>query len=1067
MKKMFSSLTENMTPQERNGFLIATLIAVAHFAAVPYYLYLSRTEGIFQLSLLAYISIALGVGFVAGAALIKRRQTTAGMLLVLGLMTVAYPPISAFLLSGLGLVLGIALAIVGPISAFQSLPQKPARLMAALTLTSGLVTVLLDIFGSDARPPLPGAFIQLLASAVVLSLGYLVIQRAWSGNIRVKLITSFTVIALISVAIVGTVTYISFRNQVREDIRQRLLSMVSIAALQQDGDLHATLQKYGDEQTDAYEQIKSTNFAIVSTDPKIAYLYTMRMNEQGDIYFVVDTGPEGSETQPLLDIYPDAGAKLVENFATMNSPVAEDDFYTDEDGTFFSAYAPFYRKDGTREGIIGLDISADRVIEQERAVLYQILGTTLVTMLLVILIGLFLGNLFVGPIINLSAVANKVAQGDLSARAKIETQDEIGELATDFNFMTSQLQETLQGLEQRVADRTRNLELAAEVGRAVSQVRELSAMLKDACDLILKEFNLYYVQVYLVTANGSTLKLAAGTGNVGSQLLGRGHSLPLNSGSINGRAAVEKRSVVIADTSQSPTFRPNQLLPETHGEMAVPLIVANKVVGVLDMQSNAPGVLTAEILPAFEALAGQLAVTIQNANLLEETNQARAEVEKQARRLVRKGWKEHFDAIHKPEQLGFIYEQDQISEWNENDKAVPPANTQAIGAPIAVTGEMLGSLVVEHEDEGRRQQISDLVYTVARQVSQQLENLRLLESAERFRATAEEASRRLTREGWQQYLETKSDLNLGYYYDLNHVRPVAGEDVAKESEALTVSLKIREEVIGKLAVQGLSNEDGESLNIALAVADRLSAHIENLRQFEATRRGQMELNKRATELQAVAEISTQASTATSIEDMLQNMVNLTKDKFGLYHTHIYLMNEEKTALVLTAGAGEIGRVMVAEKRTIPVESSRSLVARAARDLQGVISNDVTKESGHLPNPYLPETLSEMAVPIMVGDMVLGVFDIQSNTRNRFSEEDIAIMTTLSRQVAVALQNLHNFARAQQQAKRESMLNTINQKIQSATSVEAVLQIAARELGHALGAPMTIAQLSLKDTPVSS
>jgi len=94
--------------------------------------------------------------------------------------------------------------------------------------------------------------------------------------------------------------------------------------------------------------------------------------------------------------------------------------------------------------------------------------------------------------------------------------------------------------------------------------------------------------------------------------------------------------------------------------------------------------------------------------------------------------------------------------------------------------------------------------------------------------------------------------------------------------------------------------------------------------------------------------------------------------------------------------------------------------------------------------------------------VLGVVDVQSNIVNAFTEEDANIQTTLASQVATALQNARSFARAQQQASRESTLNIISQKIQSATTVEAVLQIAARELGHALGAPMTVAQLSMKD-----
>jgi GAF domain-containing protein len=123
---------------------------------------------------------------------------------------------------------------------------------------------------------------------------------------------------------------------------------------------------------------------------------------------------------------------------------------------------------------------------------------------------------------------------------------------------------------------------------------------------------------------------------------------------------------------------------------------------------------------------------------------------------------------------------------------------------------------------------------------------------------------------------------------------------------------------------------------------------------------------------------------------------------------------------------------------------------------------VHNEPGWLPNPLLPDTASELAVPLLIGDRVLGVLDVQSDLLNAFTEEDANIQTTLASQVATALQNARSFSQAQKQAERETMLNVINQKIQSATSVEAVLQIAARELGHALGAPMTIAQLSMKD-----
>jgi HAMP domain-containing protein len=193
-----------------------------------------------------------------------------------------------------------------------------------------------------------------------------------------------------------------------------------------------------------------------------------------------------------------------------------------------------------------------------------------------------LANVISGPIIRLNAIAEKVATGNLTVEAKVETRDEVGTLAATFNSMTARLRDMIGLLEQRVAERTQSLELAAEVGRSVSQVRSLDVMLKDAAELIRSRFDLYYVQVYLTDPSQTNLILQSGTGTVGAELVGRSHRLPLTTASINGRAAIEKKSVVISDTAGSATFKPNPLLPNTRSEMAVPLLIGEKVVGVLD-----------------------------------------------------------------------------------------------------------------------------------------------------------------------------------------------------------------------------------------------------------------------------------------------------------------------------------------------------------------------------------------------------------------------------------------------------------------------------------------------------
>jgi putative methionine-R-sulfoxide reductase with GAF domain len=215
---------------------------------------------------------------------------------------------------------------------------------------------------------------------------------------------------------------------------------------------------------------------------------------------------------------------------------------------------------------------------------------------------------------------------------------------------------------------------------------------------------------------------------------------------------------------------------------------------------------------------------------------------------------------------------------------------------------------------------------------------------------------------------------------------------------------------------------------------------------------------RTKDLATVAEVGTATATILESDKLLREVVELTKERFSLYHSHIYLLDEKGENLVLAAGAGEPGRIMAAEKRSIPLSREQSLVARAARERKGVTVNDVTQAPDFLPNPLLPDTRSELAVPMIVGGNVIGVFDIQSDQVGRFTDSDINIQTTLAAQVATSIQNVRSFEQSKAQADLETLVNTIGQKIQRSTTVEETLQIAVRELGVALGAARVSANI---------
>jgi len=300
-------------------------------------------------------------------------------------------------------------------------------------------------------------------------------------------------------------------------------------------------------------------------------------------------------------------------------------------------------------------------------------------------------------------------------------------------------------------------------------------------------------------------------------------------------------------------------------------------------------------------------------------------------------------------------------------------------------------------------------------------------------------------------------------YASKYVAPESAEQVGKNIQA---ALETNDPNFFLQDEARQFNGAGEEMYVTIRFRVQKDAEGRTIRLFGAnqditeSKRAEQALARRAAELATVAKVTTTISTILEPETMLQTVVDLTRQNFGLYHAHIYLVDEASQTLSLVSGSGEVGRKMVAEGRAIPLDAEKSLVVRAYRSGQGIIVNDVHQDPDFLPHPLLPDTHSEMAVPMSVGGRVLGVIDVQSETTGRFSNEDVNILTTLSAQVAVSLQNARSYARAQRQAEREALINAISEKIQSTATVENALQVSIRELGRALGAQRTIIQLGL-------
>lgn len=623
----------------------------------------------------------------------------------------------------------------------------------------------------------------------------------------------------------------------------------------------------------------------------------------------------------------------------------------------------------------------------------------------------------------------------------------IGRREDQLELSKQALQNLVANLEDRVADRASDLTLAADVSLRVSQVRDINKLLSEAVTLIQDRFDLYHAQIYLTDEAERNLVLRASTGAIGQKLLNRGHQLPIGIGSINGMAALNKEAVIVADTQESEIFFPNSLLPETRSELAVPLLVGSRVVGVLDLQSSQPNSLTSKKLPVFNSMAGQLAVAIENANLFDDIIKVQDQLTDQSRQLVRDSWREFMDKYSWREQVGYVYDR---ANNTLDSETILAANERTKSYPIELSGEMLGSILVEQEaDQAWSADNESLVKSVAGQVAQRIENLRLLAESNQYRMEAEAATRQLTREGWEGYLGSAVLANSGYKYDQIEVSPLTGEFDSQMDRVVSHELQVRGETVGSLDVTNVDEVDEETTELVTAVAQQLSAHIENLRLTAQTEAALTETAEQARRRALLNEISEQLNRAESLDTIYNIIAEGTAKILPCDRVSITVLNEGGDEFTVMSLAGQ-GKTVPLGK---PQPLAGSMIEKSVKTGTTVVTHNTT------PNPDNGIN-SSMIAPLITNVGAFGTLNVGSKTSYVFNQADQAMLLQIASVLSSVFENRRLFTQIQERVAELAIINEVAQVVSRHLDLQEMLEAVYERIQRVM--PIDAYQVSLYD-----
>jgi GAF domain-containing protein len=523
-----------------------------------------------------------------------------------------------------------------------------------------------------------------------------------------------------------------------------------------------------------------------------------------------------------------------------------------------------------------------------------------------------------------------------------------------YSSLRNQIASALHGatLVKRIEERAVRLQAAAEVSRAASSILNPDELIHQAVDLICDRFDLYYVGLFLLDKDERYASLSAGTGEAGKKMIGQGHRLEVGGNSMIGWCISNQKARIALDVGDEPVRFENPLLPATRSELALPLLARGMAIGAISVQSEREAAFNESDITILQSMADQLANAIENTRLM--VARQRAE-----------------DALRESELLYTSL----VENMNFN--------------------------VFRKDLDGRYTYAND---AFCRQMNTTLVNL--------LGKTDYDFSPKVIAEKYRsddvKVIASGKPLEVIDEHVLigNSNKDASGSINDDESDA-----NVRETRYIQTLKAPVRNSRGDIIGIQGAFWD-----------VSDQRKAEKEIEHRAVQLQTASEISRAASSFLDVNELTQQAVDLIRERFGLYYAGLFLIDQsgEWTGeggrwAVLRAGTGEAGQKMLSDGHKLEIGGS-SMVGWCTANKSARITLDTGQTSDEnilrFKNPLLPETRSEMALPLISRGQILGAITIQSSQRKAFTDEDITILQSMADQLANAITNASLYAQTQ-------------------------------------------------------